>query len=306
MKRRQFLRQISATTFLVGSGISSAWAMQAPADTHLTILHTNDWHSRIEPFPQDGGRNAGLGGAARRAALLEEIRANTEHVLLLDSGDIFQGTPYFNFYGGELEFKLMSAMGYDAATVGNHDFDAGIEGLASQLPHANFPFINCNYQWANTPMAGKVKPYLVFKKGPIRIGITGIGIELNGLVPQALYGDTLYVDPIEPVTRIARHLKEEERCDLVICLSHLGYRYREDKVSDVILARESRYLDIILGGHTHTFMDEPDIVRNQDDLPVLINQVGWAGILLGRIDVSFSRATGERCITCHNSWINPG
>ena len=306
MNRRKFIRQVGASTLLLGSGISPALALNAPADTRLTILHTNDWHSRIDPFPEDGGRNAGLGGAARRAALLQQLRTECEHLLLLDSGDIFQGTPYFNFYGGELEFKLMSEMGYDAATVGNHDFDAGIDGLARQLPHANFPFINCNYQWANTPMAGQVEPYLVFERGPLRIGITGVGIELHGLVPKSLYGETIYVDPIEPATRIARHLKEEERCDLVICLSHLGFRYREKKVSDVILAQESRYIDIILGGHTHTFLDEPEIVRNQDDQPVLINQVGWAGILLGRIDIDFNRQSGKKCITCTNEWIMPG
>ncbi len=304
MERRNFIRQLSAATFLLGSALPS-WAVGTPIDTKLCILHTNDWHSRIEPFPNDGGRNAGMGGAARRAGLIDRIRQENEHVLLLDAGDIFQGTPYFNVFGGELEFKLMSAMGYDAATIGNHDFDGGIDGLAQQLQHANFPFINTNYRWDDTPMAEHILPHLVVERGPIRIGLLGVGIELQGLVPKALCGNTQYQEPIAPATQTAQYLKEEERCDLVICLSHLGYRYRDERrVSDVILAREGRYIDIILGGHTHTFMDQPEVIKNLDDQPVLINQVGWGGILLGRIDIDFSRHTGQRCITCRNTWIN--
>lgn len=304
MKRRTFIRQMGATGILLGSGLSPALAFSDRPTTRLTILHTNDWHSRIEPFPEDGGRNSGQGGVVRRARKVAQLRQENTNVLLLDSGDIFQGTPYFNLYEGELEFKLMSEMGYDAATIGNHDFDAGIEKLAQQIEHhANFSFINCNYDFRNTPLNGKVLPHKTFRRGELKIGILGVGIELDGLVPASLIGETQYEDPIAIANKTAKYLKEEEDCDLVICLSHLGYRYREEKVSDMILAAQSRNIDVILGGHTHTFLDEPTIVKNRNDQGVLVNQVGWAGILLGRIDIEFEKRSGKRCFSCANEWL---
>lgn len=304
MKRRTFIRQMGATGILLGTGLSPALAFSDRPSTRLTILHTNDWHSRIDPFPEDGGRNSGQGGVIRRARKIEQFRQESEHVLLLDSGDIFQGTPYFNLYEGELEFKLMSQMGYDAATIGNHDFDAGIETLARQMDaHASFSFINCNYNFNSTALQNKVLPYQIFRRGELRIGVLGVGIELQGLVPETLTGGTQYLDPIEKANETALHLKQEENCDLVICLSHLGHRYREEIVSDMILAAQSRHIDMILGGHTHTFLDEPVIVKNRDDQGVLVNQVGWAGILLGKIDVVFERRSGKRCFSCANEWL---
>lgn len=266
----------------------------------LTILHTNDVHSRIDPFPMDGGRNQDLGGATRRAALIDQIRKENEHVILLDAGDMFQGTPYFNYFGGELEIKLMSNMGYDAATIGNHDFDAGIEGLAKQHRHANFPFVIGNYRFDDTPMYDKFKPYITLERGPLKIGVTGVGIELDGLVPKNLIGETQYLNPIERANHYAEKLKYEEKCDYVICLSHLGFRYKNDKVSDHVLAAESTAIDLIIGGHTHTFLDEPQLLKNKLGQPVLVNQAGWAGILLGRIDITFERNRKNRCTYCKN------
>ncbi|MEM1215991.1 MAG: metallophosphatase [Bacteroidota bacterium] len=305
MHRRTFIRQIGTTTLLAGSGLSPLLANTlGTKTTTLTILHTNDWHSRIEPFPQDGGRNAGMGGAERRANHLKALRQELDHVLLLDAGDILQGTPYFNFYHGELEFKLMSAMGYDAATIGNHDFDGGLDNLAQQIEqHAAFKVLNANYGLDNTPLQPHLQPYQVFIRGDLRVGVFGVGIALAGLVPAELYGETQYNDPVAAANRTAKLLKQEEKCDLVICLSHLGLRYREEKISDVILARESSDLDLIIGGHTHTFLDEPLVIKNKNDQSVLVNQVGWAGILLGRIDVTFSQAKGKRCYTCANEWV---
>ncbi|HKK76825.1 MAG TPA: metallophosphatase [Saprospiraceae bacterium] len=299
MKRRKFVQQIGVGTALMSTGLPvNLWGSSKAETVKLTILHTNDIHSRIEPFDQ--GRNAGRGGAARRAAMIQQIRQEEEHVLLLDAGDIFQGTPYFNFFAGELEFKLMSEMQYDAATIGNHDFDAGIEGLVKQLPHANFPFLVCNYDFSDTLMAGKTKPYQIFEKGPLKIGVFGLGIELQGLVPKVLYKNTRYQNPITKANEVATILKEEEKCDYVICLSHLGYRYRDQTVSDVKLGEYSRHVDMIIGGHTHTFMDEPLVVRNRQGEPVLINQAGWGGILLGRLDVLFERNQKNKCIGCQN------
>ena len=279
-------------------------AMASRNTFKLTILHTNDVHSRVDPFPEDGSRNAGKGGAARRARMIADIRLQEENVLLFDSGDIFQGTPYFNLFGGEIEFKLMSAMNYDAATIGNHDFDAGIGGLATQMPHAKFPFLISNYDMSDTPMNGHYQPYKIFEIDGVRIGVFGLGIELEGLVPETLYGETKYLDPIRHGQQIASRLRHEEQCDYVVCLSHLGYRYRSGKVSDVVLAGATRDIDLILGGHTHTFMNEPDIIPNLDGTPVYINQAGWGGLRLGRIDLFFEREGNRRkCITCSNSWV---
>jgi 5'-nucleotidase len=271
----------------------------------LTILHTNDVHSRIEPF--ESGRNAGYGGVARRAALIKKIRAEQEHVLLLDAGDIFQGTPYFNSFGGELEFKLMEEMKYDAATIGNHDFDIGVDGLYKQLPNISFPLINGNYDFSDTIMNGSTKPYQIFKKGDVKIGILGVGIELEGLVPKSLYKNTIYLDPIERANHYASILKNEEKCDYVICLSHIGYKFRNnpDQVNDKALAASSKDIDLILGGHTHTFMREPDLIENQNGEPVMVHQVGWAGIVLGRIDVVFEKNKKKRCSTCKNQLVKP-
>lgn len=258
--------------------------------TKITILHTNDWHSRIEPFPKDAGKFAGMGGAATRAALIKKIRSQEEHILLLDAGDMFQGTPYFNFFEGELEYKLMSAMGYDAATLGNHDFDNGIEGIINQLQHAKFDIINCNYDFSNTLLSGKIKPYKVFNKGGVKIGVIGVGIDLNGLVPNELWGNLKYNDPVAIASNLARELKEQKNCDYVICLSHLGFEYQNDKLSDKIFAQKSANIDMIIGGHTHTFLPEPITINNTQNKAVIINQVGWAGLQLGKIELFFDSA----------------
>ena len=252
----------------------------------LTILHTNDMHSHIHPFTS--GRNKGLGGMAQRATLIKKIRQENEHVLLLDAGDIFQGTPYFNFYGGELEFKLMSEMQYDAATIGNHDFDNGLDGIYKQLPHAKFPFLCANYDFSDTLLNGQFKPYKVFEKGGVKIGVFGVGIELNGLVPKALYGNTIYSNPIAKSNYYANHLRNELGCDLVICLSHLGFKYKEQKIDDIKLAENTKNIDLIIGGHTHTFLNQPILKLNSEQNKVLIAQVGWAGIKVGQIDYFFS------------------
>jgi len=300
--RRIFLQQ---TAFAAGSMLVSksmlAGVTEQTAATKLTILHTNDVHSRLEPFPMDGGRNQGLGGVAARAELIKKIRSEEEHVLLLDAGDIFQGTPFFNIYKGEPEMKAMAAMAYDASIMGNHDFDAGLENFATQLQHANFPILMCNYGFIDTAMEQKYAPYKIFKKGKLKIGVTGVGIEMKGLVPDLLAGNTQYLDPIVNVNRVAARLKKDLGCDLVICLSHLGYKYKEDenKVCDLILAKETENIDLIIGGHTHTFLDAPVVVKNKTGSDVLINQVGWAGIVLGRLDFEFSRFRNKNLSNSH-------
>lgn len=295
--RRTFLKKIG----LAGAGLamqplsgllaqtSSAFWKSKGID-RLIILHTNDMHSHIEPFPANDPKYANQGGMAMRGALIRKIREEGDPVILLDCGDIFQGTPYFNLYGGEPEFRMMSEMGYDAATFGNHDFDNGVEGLISMMPHARFPFINANYQTRDSVLKKAYIPSKVFKKGPFRIGVTGLGVSFEGLVAPKNHEGLTYTDPVAALNREAMRLKQDEKCDIVICLSHLGFSYNENKISDITLATESKNVDIILGGHTHTFLEKPEILHNSEGKEVLVNQVGWAGLRLGRIDCYFSKS----------------
>lgn len=291
MKRRDFIQKSVAGSALLTVGGLSLSSFKSVETKHITILHTNDVHSHIDPFPADHPRNANMGGVARRANLIESIRKENPNVLLLDAGDIFQGTPYFNYYGGELEFKLMSMLNYDLATMGNHDFDNGLEGFYSQLPHAKFDFVSANYDFKNTMLDGIVKPYKTFKKNGIKIGVFGLGVELEGLVDKKNYKETVYKNPVETAQEMTRILKTQEKCDLIICLSHIGYTYKNEptRVSDLILATQTRDIDLIIGGHTHTFLDKPTIVKNLDGVDTLVNQVGCYGINLGRIDFYFDK-----------------
>ena len=290
MKRRDFIQKTAASSALLGlSGVSLS-SFSTLETKKITILHTNDTHSHIDPFPIDHPKNPNMGGAARRAAIIESIRKEEKNVLLLDAGDIFQGTPYFNYYGGELEFKLMSMMQYDVATMGNHDFDNGIDGFYAQLPHAKFDFVSANYNFENTVLNDIVKPYKIIIKDGIKIGIFGLGVQLDGLVDKKLYKETVYNNPIEVAQDMTRILKEEKKCDLVICLSHLGFKYKDEpeKPSDILLAQKTKNIDLIIGGHTHTFLDKPVIEKNSEGKEVLINQVGCFGVNLGRIDFYLS------------------
>jgi 5'-nucleotidase len=301
VNRRKFLHQSAlATGTLLLPGIVTNPLEAAERVERLTILHTNDVHSRLEPFPMDGSRNQGLGGVVARAQTIAIIRQQQDHVLLLDAGDMFQGTPYFNFYKGAPEIKAMTAMGYDAGTIGNHDFDAGLENLSTQLQYAGFPLLICNYDFTNTPMENKFQPYKIFRKGKLQIGVTGVGIEMQGLVPDNLAGNTKYFDPITKASETAHYLKKIKKCDMVICLSHLGFKYNDNKLSDVILAKESDHVDLILGGHTHTFMEAPQLFKNRRGDDVIVNQVGWAGIILGRLDFTFQRGKKKNLEMAHS------
>lgn len=285
MKRRNFIQNIvlGTGTLLVSPSLFSQENLKKKK--RLVILHTNDTHSTIEPFPSKHSKFPNMGGVSKRHTIIQKIRSEEEHVLLLDAGDIFQGTPYFNTFNGELEMKLMSLLQYDAATMGNHDFDIGLEGFLNAQQFANFPFLCANYDFSETILSGKTKAYHIFHKAGIKIGVFGIGIALKGLVPMDKYGNTRYFDPISTANKIASELKSKG-CDLVICLSHLGFEYENKSInSDRKLAAETQNIDIILGGHTHTFFDKPLVLKNSKNKDVLINQVGWGGVYLGRIDI---------------------
>lgn len=301
MNRRSFIRNtvlISGGTLVAPSLFAQTTGYASGSSERLTILHTNDTHSNIDPFPENHAKYPGKGGVARRYELIQKIRSEEENVLLIDAGDIFQGTPYFNKYKGVLEMKLMAELGYEAATMGNHDFDAGMEGFLNAVQYAEFPFLCANYNFKNTCLDGLTQESMILHKGKIKVGIFGVGVELDGLVSKSNYLETDYLDPIEIATDKARELNDAG-CDLVICLSHLGYSYDHDKVSDLKLAEETEGIHLIIGGHTHTFLEEPTEVVNKAGNTVLVNQVGWAGVNLGRVDFEFDK----KCFNKRNSLV---
>jgi 5'-nucleotidase len=303
--RRDFLRTLTGAGSLLGLGLlSSAFKTEDDSHVRIVILHTNDVHSHIDPFPDNDPKFAGLGGVERRAALINKIRSEEKNVLVFDAGDIFQGTPYFNMYGGEIEMKLMTKMGYDASAIGNHDFDGGLDNLAKQLQHASFPLICANYDFTGTPMEGKTVPYRIFEKEGVKIGVFGLGIELSGLVDSRLYGKTIYLDPIVKAAEMTHVLRKEKNCDVVICLSHLGYKYENEKVSDIVLGKKSLGIDVIIGAHTHTFLDKPVILKNREGKDVYITQVGWAGIRLGKITISTNKKTRKNTLETNSVIIS--
>lgn len=293
--RRQFLKMAG----LAGAGTLiglTGLGQSREGIRKLTILHTNDTHSRIDPYPANHPNYPGMGGYARRAALINHYRSIDPELLLLDAGDIFQGTPYFNVYGGKPEFMLMSRMQYDAATFGNHEFDNGLDGFDKALPHASFPFVSSNYDFSQTILAGKLKKSLILHRKGIKIGIYGLGIDPHGLVSTKLYGDTRYHDPIEVAREMEYMLYQKEKCELVICLSHLGFDYQDDKVSDMVLAGNTRHTDIIIGGHTHTLLDPPVIAKNMNKQNVYIGQAGYGGVRTGIMEVLYHSGSGQKSV----------
>jgi 5'-nucleotidase len=296
--RRAFLKKMGLGAAGVATLSSFDWE-SVLADlgkkdlVHLTVLHTNDMHSRIESFPTDHKKYPGQGGILAMGNMVNQVREEIGELLLLDAGDIFQGTPYFNEFGGELEFKLMSQLRYDCATMGNHDFDNGLEGFDRMLKFADFPFVTANYDFSNTILNGKTQPYKIIQKKELKIGIFGVGVAFEGLVNKKNYGETQYLDPIKVANEQATFLKHEEKCNLVICLSHLGYEYKNTKVCDRDLAEQTENINLIIGGHTHTFLQKAETYSNKSGKKVLVNQAGWSALSLGRVDFVFSKQSGE-------------
>lgn len=275
------LRTIALLTFILFIQVLIA------KEVKIVILHTNDTHSRIEPLPKESGnRNAGLGGILRREALFNQYRQKEENLLIFDSGDFSQGTPYYNLYKGEVEAKFMSKLGYDAVTIGNHEFDYGLENMARLFQEANFSVVCANYDFSKTLLKDLVTPYVVLERGGVKIGVFGLGAALEGLVQAKNYVGVDYLDPIKTANRVVKQLKEQEKCDLVICLSHLGlYASSKYPVSDEVLARETKDIDLILGGHSHTFMKEPKVYLNSEGGNVIISQTGKSGFYVGKIEL---------------------
>ncbi len=292
--RRKFLRKIAgASAGLAFTGISQE--LLAKQDLlRISVLHTNDIHCHIDPFPETNPSYAGRGGLARLSALIKGIREENNPVLLVDAGDMFQGTPYFNFYKGELIMKVMTKMGYEASTIGNHEFDNGLEGIEQSLKYAGFPLICSNYDFSQTILRNRFPEYRIFNKNGIKIGLYGLGVEMAGLVAEKNYAGTRYLDPVATDRQMEIFLKNERNCDLVICLSHLGLKYRETKISDTLLAGQTRMTDLIIGGHTHSYLKEPLRLKNAEGERIIVNQAAWAGLMLGRVDFILDRERREK------------
>lgn len=308
INRKTFLKQVAvagAGLGLIGMKPLVSYGRTSSSKV-ITIMHTNDTHARIDPFPKGAGDYAELGGAARRAALIKKIRKDNPHNLLLDAGDVFQGTPYFNFYHGALDFELMSLMNYDASTIGNHEFDNKVQGFVDVAPKANFPFVISNYDFSGAPDMGKfTKETLIKYVDGVKIGIFGLGVAFENLVLPELHKGVRYINPQLVARQLVRRLREDHGCDMIICLSHIGYKYQTDQISDYVIANEVDGIDLIIGGHTHTLLEEPHIIEKSGKNPTIISQVGHAGVVLGRLNFEFDRTNRIRRVFVANQEVNP-
>jgi len=275
------------------SGVSGIGCLRInpPKNLTVSVLHTNDTHSRILPFPKNSGKYSGKGGIPRRAALVRGLKKENPDTILVDAGDVFQGTPYFNFFKGKLDYRLMSHVGYDVGTLGNHDFDAKVDGLLAALPYTRFPLINSNFLYFDSPLENFIKQYhLITTASGAKLGIFGLGVAFTGLVSDKFHPGVRYGDPIKVAKKMVSRLRNQKKVDLLICLSHLGFGDNGIEPGDKSLAEVVPGIDIIVGGHSHLFMEQPaKIVHKPSGWTTIINQVGWAGIKLGQVDFKLQK-----------------
>lgn len=302
INRRTFLTTSAAFGAML-AGFPRELLNASAAETIITILHTNDTHSQIDPLPANDA-NAGKGGVARRATLVKRVRKENPNTLLVDAGDVLQGTPYFNFYKGEVEYKAMSAIGYDVGTLGNHEFDNGVEALAAALKFATFDIVSANYDVKGTVLEQRVKRYVVKTLAGIRIGLFGLGVSPVALITPDNFKGVTYIDPVIAARDVVKKLREDERCALVVCMSHLGYN-ADAKSGDSFVASQVDGIDFIASGHTHTFMKEPVMQTQPCGAKTTIFQVGKSGIYIGRVDFTFRNGkladTGVRLLDARNA-----
>ena len=252
----------------------------------MFLVHTSDTHSCVEPVSPNFSdtAQANKGGYMRRVVLLEEMRReHPDNMLLLDCGDFSQGSAYYNLYKGEVEVKLMNLMRYDACTIGNHEFDFGLENLARLMRMAEFPFVCCNYDFTGTPCEGLVKPYIIIERAGVRIGVVGVCPQPQGLITGKNYEGMQYTRPAQAAQPIIDKLRGEEQCDIVVCLSHLGWGDKPDMDPDFIAGTTG--LDVVLGGHSHTYFEGPSYVKDKRGHEVLVDHEGKNARFLGTIEV---------------------
>ena len=263
-------------------------AMAAWGQQKLVILHTNDTHSAIMPLSRNLGDTllAGRGGYLRRMELVRREREAEPGLLLFDSGDFSQGSPYYTLFKGDVEVGLMNMMRYDAATLGNHEFDFGLDNLARLLRKARFPVVCANYDFSGTPLEGLVKPYVVIEREGLRVGVFGLSPRLDGLVAKENYGGVVYNDPVEAARKAVKALRSGERCDVVVCLSHLGWAQAQPDIDDSTMIAGTRGIDLVLGGHSHSYFEKLEYVRDADGRNVPVDQNGKHGVFVGKMEMS--------------------
>lgn len=254
----------------------------------LVILHTNDTHSQVEPTEKSSLKTADMGGYARRMGEIEQIRFTEKNVLLLDAGDFSQGTPYFNFFNGRIEIEALNRMKYDAVTLGNHEFDNGMDTLAVVLKNAKFPMLSSNYKLEKTPLNGITKPFLILKRAGLRIGIMALNVNPKSLIIENNYRGLVYENPIEKAKEISTLLKKKEKCDVIICLSHLGADTTKMEVNDFEIAHKTQFIDVIIGGHSHSMITNTT-EKNADSKPIVIAQMGKSGLYLGKVELEIEK-----------------
>lgn len=279
------MKRIFLSLLLAGMLWCPAAAQQA---IELNLLHTSDTHSRIEPLsPQAADANAGMGGVVRRATLVKDFRTGHPGTLLFDCGDISQGTPYYNLFKGELEVKMMNLMHYDAMAIGNHEFDFGLDNMARLFRMADFPVVCANYDVTGTVLEGLVKPYVVIERDGLKIGVFGLGPKLEGLVASANCEGIGFRNPFEAAQQTADLLRDRLGCDLVVCLSHLGISNEDPEgFDDLRLIARTRHIDVVLGGHSHTFMEKPRLLPNADGHEIPLLHSGKNGVYVGHLKVT--------------------
>ena len=265
-------------------------AVGAYAQKHLEVLHTNDTHSCIMPLNPNLADTAvaGRGGFLRRVAMIKEVRAKNPDLLLIDSGDFSQGSPFYTMFKGDVEIGLMNLMGYDAVTIGNHEFDFGLENMARIFKMAKFPVVCANYDFTGTCVEGLVKPYVIIKRNGLKIGLFGLSPQLEGLVDLSKCKGVTYLDPVEVGNRVAAELKHDKKCDVVICVSHLGW-LRPDEMGDQKLLASSKDIDLVLGGHSHSYFKDLRYVNNADGKAVPVDQNGKNAMYVGKLTLSFDK-----------------
>ena len=274
--------------FLFAGLIMMALSTQAKKNKQLVILHTNDTHSTVLPVNNQlpDTMKAGRGGFLRRIAMLKEERKKHPDLLYLDSGDFFQGSAYFTMFKGDVEIGLMNQMGIDASTIGNHEFDFGLENMARVFRMANFPILCSNYDFSGTVMEGICKPYIIIKRNGLKIGVFALCPKMEGLVAAKNCIGVKYLDPATVALETATMLKEKKRCDMVICISHLGWNSNRGD-DDQYMIHSSRNIDLVLGGHTHTYMEKMEYEKNMDGKLVPVDQNGKHAIYVGKMVVDF-------------------
>ena len=262
-------------------------SMNAGAQRQLEILHTNDTHSCVLPLNKNLADTAvaGRGGFLRRIEMIRQEREANPDLLLFDSGDYSQGSPYYTLFKGEVEIELMNRMGYDAVTIGNHEFDFGLENMARLFRKAKFPIVCTNYDFKGTPLEGLVKPYVIIERCGLKVGVIGICPELDGLVDKKNYGEVKYRDPVKAAIKVVNTLRKTEKCDIVVCLSHLGWD-EDSKKGDKLLISSTNGIDIVLGGHSHTYFEDLRYVDNADGQSIPDDQNGKHAVYVGKILMS--------------------